>query len=95
MEEKIILWRDIIGQGGYAVSTVGFEETKIRSYIQNQEQLDRKGTEDSGMFKGATVYNHGIPGGCSQPSRLPLCGSDMTLNHQQHLSKITMKGETL
>jgi len=27
---------------GYAVSTVGFEETKIREYIRNQEQLDAR-----------------------------------------------------
>ena len=27
-----------------------FEEAQIRSYIQNQEQLDGKGAEDSGMF---------------------------------------------
>ena len=25
---------------GYAVSTVGFEETQVRAYIKNQEQLD-------------------------------------------------------
>ena len=34
---------------GYAVSTVGFEEAKIRAYIKNQEQLDGNG---SGIFKG-------------------------------------------
>ena len=33
---------------GYAVSTVGFEESQIRSYIKNQEQLD--GASESGSF---------------------------------------------
>lgn len=36
---------------GYAVSTVGFEETKIREYIQNQEQLERtSGADENGNF---------------------------------------------
>ena len=35
---------------GYAVSTVGFEETEIRGYIQNQEQLDTKGFGEDGSF---------------------------------------------
>ena len=35
---------------GYAVSTVGFEETQIRNYIRNQEQLDAKGCGESGEF---------------------------------------------
>ena len=35
---------------GYAVSTVGFEEEKIRKYIQNQEQLDGSGSDESGDF---------------------------------------------
>jgi len=35
---------------GYAVSTVGFEESKIRSYIRNQEQLDSKGYDEKGNF---------------------------------------------
>ena len=47
---------------GYAVSTVGFEEEKIRHYIRQQEQFDKKGydepdheqadekTEDHGTF---------------------------------------------
>ena len=35
---------------GYAVSTVGFEADKIRSYIQNQEQLDSQGSNESGEF---------------------------------------------
>lgn len=33
---------------GYAVSTVGFEESQIKSYIKNQEQLD--GASESGSF---------------------------------------------
>ena len=35
---------------GYAVSTVGFEEDKIRAYIKNQEQLDGQGSDESGEF---------------------------------------------
>ena len=36
---------------GYAVSTVGYEELKIREYIQNQEQLDRtSGADEKGNF---------------------------------------------
>ena len=35
---------------GYAVSTVGFNETQIRSYIQNQEQLDGYGENEQGAF---------------------------------------------
>ena len=35
---------------GYAVSTVGFEESQIRSYIKNQEQLDSQGYEEKGGF---------------------------------------------
>jgi putative transposase len=35
---------------GYAVSTVGFEEAQIRSYIRNQEQLDSYGASESGEF---------------------------------------------
>ena len=35
---------------GYAVSTVGFEEEKIKHYIRNQEQLDGKGTDEDGEF---------------------------------------------
>ncbi len=35
---------------GYAVSTVGFEETQIREYIANQERLDGRGEEESGEF---------------------------------------------
>lgn len=31
---------------GYAVSTVGFEEEKIREYIRSQEQLERTSGED-------------------------------------------------
>ena len=36
--------------GGYAVSTVGFEEEQIRKYILNQEQLDSKGFDEKGDF---------------------------------------------
>ena len=36
---------------GYAVSTVGYEEMKIREYIQNQEQLDKvSGADEKGNF---------------------------------------------
>ena len=35
---------------GYAVSTVGFEEEKIRAYIKNQEQLDSQGFDEKGNF---------------------------------------------
>ena len=33
--------------GGYAVSTVGFEEKQIRNYIHHQDHLDGK---DDGLF---------------------------------------------
>lgn len=36
---------------GYVVSTVGFEEAKIREYIRNQEQLDSKGFDEKGNFR--------------------------------------------
>jgi len=36
---------------GYAVSTVGFEEAQIRSYIKHQEQLDgSQGSDEQGTF---------------------------------------------
>lgn len=35
---------------GYAVSTVGFEEAQIKSYIKHQEQLDGIGSNKSGEF---------------------------------------------
>ena len=35
---------------GYAVSTVGFEEKKIRDYIRNQEQLEGQGVAEGGEF---------------------------------------------
>ena len=36
---------------GYAVSTVGYEELKIKDYIQNQEQLERTiGFDEDGNF---------------------------------------------
>lgn len=35
---------------GYAVSTVGFEESQIKGYIQNQEQLAGKGSDEDGEF---------------------------------------------
>ena len=35
---------------GYAVSTIGFEEVQIRTYIKQQEQLDGVGSDESGMF---------------------------------------------
>jgi len=35
---------------GYAVSTVGFEATKIKSYVANQERLDGHGSDENGSF---------------------------------------------
>ena len=35
---------------GYAASTVGFEESQIRTYIKNQEQLDGDGDNENGEF---------------------------------------------
>ena len=35
---------------GYAVSTVGFEKEKIKAYVQNQEQLDSVGSNETGSF---------------------------------------------
>jgi putative transposase len=35
---------------GYAVSTVGFEESSVKAYIQHQEQLDSKGYDENGAF---------------------------------------------
>jgi putative transposase len=35
---------------GYAVSTVGFEEAQIKTYIKHQQQLDGKGADENGMF---------------------------------------------
>lgn len=36
---------------GYAVSTVGFEETQIKEYISKQEQLDNyEGCDEQGSF---------------------------------------------
>jgi putative transposase len=35
---------------GYAVSTVGFEEDKIKGYIKNQQQLDGQGSDEEGGF---------------------------------------------
>jgi len=35
---------------GYAVSTVGFDEVKIKDYIRNQEQLDAQGVNEDGSF---------------------------------------------
>ena len=35
---------------GYAASTVGFEETQIRSYIEHQERLDGQGNDEKGDF---------------------------------------------
>jgi len=35
---------------GYAVSTVGFEEEKVKSYIKHQENLDLHGFSDEGEF---------------------------------------------
>ena len=35
---------------GYAVSTVGFDEVKIKDYIRNQEQLVAQGVNEDGSF---------------------------------------------
>ena len=35
---------------GYAVSTVGFEESQIRHYIQHQDQLPGDGSDEDGDF---------------------------------------------
>ena len=35
---------------GYAVSTVGFEESQVRAYIRLEEQLDAQGFDESGQF---------------------------------------------
>ncbi len=35
---------------GYAVSTIGFEEEKIKNYIKNQQQLDGQGSDEEGGF---------------------------------------------
>lgn len=35
---------------GYAVSTVGFEESAVKTYIQHQQQLDSKGYDENGSF---------------------------------------------
>ena len=35
---------------GYAVSTIGFNEVDIRSYVKNQEQLDGPGNKENGSF---------------------------------------------
>ena len=35
---------------GYAVSTVGFELEKIKTYVKNQEQLDSQGFDEDGAF---------------------------------------------
>ena len=35
---------------GYAVSTVGFEQVQISSYIKHQERLDGHGSNESGEF---------------------------------------------
>jgi len=38
------------GARGYAVSTVGFEESQIKQYRQNQQQLEGDGSDDEGKF---------------------------------------------
>ena len=35
---------------GYAVSTVGFEQARIQQYIRGQEQLEARGSDESGGF---------------------------------------------
>ena len=47
---KEILMGERFWARGYAVSTVGFEEAQIREYIKNQEQIDGRGSNESGEF---------------------------------------------
>lgn len=35
---------------GYAISTVGFEVTKIKEYVTHQERLDGQGFDENGSF---------------------------------------------
>ena len=35
---------------GYAVSTVGYDQENIRTYIENQEQLDKADSDEAGTF---------------------------------------------
>jgi len=35
---------------GYAMSTVGFNESEIKRYIKDQEQLDSQGSDEDGNF---------------------------------------------
>ncbi len=35
---------------GYSVSTVGYDQENIKSYIQNQERLDGQGFDEQGAF---------------------------------------------
>lgn len=35
---------------GYSVSTVGYDQENIRTYIRNQEQLDGEGSNEDGEF---------------------------------------------
>lgn len=35
---------------GYAVSTVGYDQENIRTYIENQEQLDKADSDEVGTF---------------------------------------------
>ena len=35
---------------GYAVSTVGFNQDQIKSYVKHQEQLDGIGSDECGSF---------------------------------------------
>ena len=41
---------ETLGARGYAVSTVGFEESQIKQSIQNQQQLDGDGSNEEGEF---------------------------------------------
>lgn len=51
MVDKEILTEKGFGLGGYAVSTVGFEEIQVKAYIKQQEQLDGiQGREEEGSF---------------------------------------------
>jgi len=35
---------------GYSISTVGYDQENIKSYIRNQEQLDGIGAKETGEF---------------------------------------------
>ena len=50
VEGKGILIEKRYGQEAMRYQPVGFEEVQIKHYIQNQEQLDGKGSDEDGEF---------------------------------------------